>query len=704
MPEMAGWSNPSVLAFADGQDPLESASKAARDLLRAASARGLAAPPVDPLALAGLLGLGTSPRDDVADASIAEDWRDVDARGSGDAPLREFVQTDTPLLIAYNPNRPKGRLRFSIAHEVAHALFPGVADVVRHRTPAGALPDVSESDDEYELELLCNIVAGELLLPDKAVAGLLDIDTDVDFIMETRRKWDVSTEALLRRLVMSSRRELTLVAASRVTSRDSAPLKIDYVVGPASAAGAPASTSRPPLQRGQRLDPASPFSRCTAVGQTARGTISIDDKEWSAQTVGIPGYPGQLFPRVLGLVEPVGGPANPRIRHVQSDLLDFGEDHGPVTVAHVVNDSAHAWSRRGVAAALAAQWPQAAQAFRAWTIASPENLRLGKIHVCEQRDGDRVVNIVSMVAQQGFGPGAVTRLHYDALHDTLAAVADLAQRTGATVHVPRIGAGQAGGRWDLIENDLAAVIADKGIGLVVHTLPSPCSHVGTAHVISGRTGRDSTRIVVLSGPVGAGKTTLGRALEASYGAVYVRTQDLLRDHAEENGVGLPAARRALQDYGDRLDRETGGAWVAEAVSARAAELRRLPELLIVDSVRRLSQITALRAAFPRVDHIHVFAPESVLDERYQSRGDSSGLAELASYAEVARNETESEVHSLAKDADVAIDTTHCDRGDVEIRAAAALRLLPPKRADGRCDRRRPIRQRRKRQHRLLPRP
>jgi O-acetyl-ADP-ribose deacetylase (regulator of RNase III) len=471
---MPGWSNPSVLAFAGGEDPLERASVAARQLLQAATARGLTAPPVDPLALAGLLGLGIAPRDDVADASIAEDQRDANARGGDDAPLRNLVQSDTPLLIAYNPNRPKGRLRYSIAHEVAHALFPGVADVVRQRTPAGALPDMSANDDEHELELLCNIVAGELLLPDEAVAGLLDIDTDIDFIMETRRRWDVSTEALLRRLVMSSHRALTLIAASRVTARDPAPLKIDYVVGPGrvGATADPASTSRPPLWRGQRLDRASPFTMCTAVGQTARGTITVDDTDWSAQAVGIPGYPGQLFPRVLGLVEPVSGPDNPHIRHLQSDLIDFGEDRGPVIVAHVVNDSAHAWSRRGVAATLAARWPQAARAFRAWTIASPENLRLGSIHACEQRDGDRNVTIVSMVAQQGFGPGAVTRLHYDALHETLAAVADLAQRTGATVHIPRIGAGQAGGRWDLIESELAAVIADKGIGLVVHTLPS----------------------------------------------------------------------------------------------------------------------------------------------------------------------------------------------------------------------------------------
>src|SRR6185312_16391318 len=96
----------------------------------------------------------------------------------------------------------------------------------------------------------------------------------------------------------------------------------------------------PPLRRGQRLDSPNPFAACTAVGQIARGILALDHRDWSAQTVGIPGYPGQLFPRVLGLVESVGRQANLRIRYVQSDILDFGDDHGPIIVAHVVNDSA----------------------------------------------------------------------------------------------------------------------------------------------------------------------------------------------------------------------------------------------------------------------------------------------------------------------------------------------------------------------------
>ena len=184
------------------------------------------------------------------------------------------------------------------------------------------------------------------------------------------------------------------------------------------------------------------------------------------------------------------------------------------------------------------------------------------------------------------------------------------------------------------------------------------------------------RIVVLSGPVGAGKSTLASALASSYSAVHLRTLDLLRDHARENGPALPADRRSLQDYGDRLDRETGGAWVAEAVSAIVADRGNSAQLVFVDAVRQLSQIEALRAAFGKVDHIHVRASGLVLDERYQRRGETSGLTELASYAEVAQNRTESQVNELAADADVDINTDHCDEKDVQIRAAAALRLLP----------------------------
>lgn len=183
----------------------------------------------------------------------------------------------------------------------------------------------------------------------------------------------------------------------------------------------------------------------------------------------------------------------------------------------------------------------------------------------------------------------------------------------------------------------------------------------------------SPRIVVLSGPVGAGKSTLGRGLADRFDVTYVRTQELMYDAAARAGEALPNERRALQEYGERLDRDTADQWVADGVSALVTRGGASSSaLIVVDAVRTVGQIEALRAAFPSlVTHIHVDAPRSVLSDRYANRADS-GIAELDSYDAVAMNRTEANVTSLQDDADVAIDTNRSSEADVLTRAAAAL--------------------------------
>lgn len=200
------------------------------------------------------------------------------------------------------------------------------------------------------------------------------------------------------------------------------------------------------------------------------------------------------------------------------------------------------------------------------------------------------------------------------------------------------------------------------------------------------------RVVVISGQVGAGKSTLARGLVATYRAVSVSTKDLLRLVAESRGVHLEAERSVLQEYGAALDAETGGAWVADAVSAkisgapiagRAARQAVDPGgdqpvgLYIVDAVRTREQIEFLREALGAdVTHVHLYSSRQVLSQRYEHRGNASGLKELPSYADVARDLTEQGVVHLKNDADVAIDTERSNEADVLIRAAAALGLLP----------------------------
>lgn len=186
--------------------------------------------------------------------------------------------------------------------------------------------------------------------------------------------------------------------------------------------------------------------------------------------------------------------------------------------------------------------------------------------------------------------------------------------------------------------------------------------------------RDGLRIVVVSGPVGAGKSTLVQALTAKFAAMTVRTQSLMADEADLAGTVMRQERRWMQEFGEWLDRDTEERWVAQGVSKRVAAVQEPVRLVIVDAVRTVRQVDALRDAFGgRVRHIHLHAPKAALAERYERR-EGSGLEELATYEEVVANSTESRIRELEADADVSIDTDRSTPRDVLARAIAALGL------------------------------
>lgn len=445
------WSNPSVRAFAADADPLQAAHLIASRLYDEAHRLGVAGPPVDVLRLAEGLGVALQPRDDLIDAQI----RAVE----GDA-----------LVIEYNPNRPRGRLRFSIAHEIAHAQFADVGHQPRHRTAAGSVAD-SDSDD-WELELLCDVIAADLLLPGHAVDGIVSVDPDIDFLMDVRRRWDVSTEALLRRVVAATPRPLMMIAGSRPGDSRGDTIRVDYVERSPAAADL-----LPELGHRDLIAGLEPALACTAVGQTSRGITGIGGQDYHVQAVGTPPYPGRRWPRVLALIEPPEARAPiANLNYITSDILQW-EGDSSVLLAHVVSDSTRGWSRFGVAGALGKAFPDIAGAYRAWTLSNPEHLQLGSVHHIERLHEGRRVGVASLVAQEGYGPGKSVRLQYDALGRALDEVAALAREYDSVVHVPRLGAGQAGGRWDRIEALLAEKLANRGIRVVVHTLP-PASDGG----------------------------------------------------------------------------------------------------------------------------------------------------------------------------------------------------------------------------------
>ena len=178
------------------------------------------------------------------------------------------------------------------------------------------------------------------------------------------------------------------------------------------------------------------------------------------------------------------------------------------------------------------------------------------------------------------------------------------------------------------------------------------------------------RIILLSGQVCAGKTTLAKLLSERFGAVHFKSGEALRLIKP----GVPVERRALQEAGEALDRETRGQWVRDALMKRL-ESCELDCVCVLDAVRISEQIDAVRLSYgARVLHVHLAAPREILETRYHLRP-AGPIKELKSYDEVVENTTEAEVSRLAARADVLISTERCEPDDVLLRVAAQCGLF-----------------------------
>ena len=176
------------------------------------------------------------------------------------------------------------------------------------------------------------------------------------------------------------------------------------------------------------------------------------------------------------------------------------------------------------------------------------------------------------------------------------------------------------------------------------------------------------RLILISGPVGAGKSTIGSALERDFGVRVVKTRQLLLDMTSSENE-----RANLQAAGEALDRRTNGSWVADAIQ-RAAEKPEFADNadILVDSVRIPAQIEAIRQKYgARVFHAHLTASPKELARRYEERKKITE-GELPTYDAVRADPTESRVDELGKIADFSIDTERCTPGDVLVRVASRL--------------------------------
>lgn len=178
------------------------------------------------------------------------------------------------------------------------------------------------------------------------------------------------------------------------------------------------------------------------------------------------------------------------------------------------------------------------------------------------------------------------------------------------------------------------------------------------------------RVVLLSGPIAAGKTKIAFLLGERHGVLVCRTGELLRA-----AVAKEASRTDLQRAGAALDARTAGRWVADALAQFVLErsLSASQQIVVLDSVRRHEQLEVLREAFgSRVVHVHITAARGLLEANYRRR---NRPGDTADYATVTSDPIEAAVDDLRIYADLVIDRGRMRPEDAAVKIASYLGLF-----------------------------
>ena len=150
---------------------------------------------------------------------------------------------------------------------------------------------------------------------------------------------------------------------------------------------------------------------------------------------------------------------------------------GPKLILHICND-AGGWGA-GFVLALSKKWSEPEEEYRKWweehKEASGGRLPLGMIQPVSVNQGQDEIIVMNMIAQRGYWRQGFPPISYDALHHCLSKIAswtitysDRFDKPMPTIHMPRIGCGLAGGRWNVVEALIKNTLIEGGLEVFVY--------------------------------------------------------------------------------------------------------------------------------------------------------------------------------------------------------------------------------------------
>ncbi|WP_405592926.1 macro domain-containing protein [Streptomyces sp. NBC_01092] len=138
---------------------------------------------------------------------------------------------------------------------------------------------------------------------------------------------------------------------------------------------------------------------------------------------------------------------------------------GVKVIAHVCNDIG-GWGK-GFVLAVSRRWPEPEKSYRTWHRERASNdFGLGAVQFVQV---ERYLWVANMVGQRGIRTGSKgVPVRYEAIGAALERLGDKAADLGASVHMPRIGCGLAGGKWSRVEPLITERLVKRGIAVMVY--------------------------------------------------------------------------------------------------------------------------------------------------------------------------------------------------------------------------------------------
>lgn len=158
-----------------------------------------------------------------------------------------------------------------------------------------------------------------------------------------------------------------------------------------------------------------------------------------------------------------------RITYITGDATR-PEGLGRKILTHLCND-AGGWGR-GFVLAVSKRWPEPERSYRHWARAGELDgvpFELGQAQLVQVADDLYVANLIG---QHGYlRRNAPPPVRYEAIRSGLSIIRERAIELGASIHMPRIGSGLAGGKWEAVEAIIREELCAYDVAVTVYDLP-----------------------------------------------------------------------------------------------------------------------------------------------------------------------------------------------------------------------------------------